>query len=355
MAPSHHIIKPLHGQRGGAAILFVLCLPVLLGFAALAVDLARLNLTMVELQNAVDAAALGGVRSFSDPSTAASDQPYNWSAATATALDVARRNVANAARIHDALIETGYWNLQNPSLGLRHPRTPGVPVKGDVAAIRATIAISSTQNNGPLQFFFAPILGIADPNVQASAIAVLPAPEAGTGMFPVVINMAMFTHWWDTTTRTPKLDPATHKPYIFDMGSTWFSIESSYWTTFDITSNSASTISGLFSTGNTTKLAIGDLTYIPTGLKASFFKEITPVPSSGYWKDVAVYVVDSIVEKQKVPIVAIAGLRIIGTTGNGANTLIKVQFLDNVPIATTNPGAGNGLPLGAYSPPILVQ
>ena len=173
MARSHHIIKLLKGQRGGVAIWFAICLPVLLGCAALAVDLARINLTKVELQNAVDAAALGGSSSLSNtqPPPGPSDTPYNWSAATATALDLARSNYANAAPIHDALIETGFWNIQNPSLGLRP--SAGVPVAGDVPAIKVTVAISSTQNNGPLQLFFAPILGIANSNVQASAISIL--------------------------------------------------------------------------------------------------------------------------------------------------------------------------------------
>ncbi len=348
MAPSHHIIKPLDGQRGGAAILFVLCLPALLGFTALAVDLARLNLTKVELQNAADAAAVAGARSLSDtqPPPGSSDQPYNWSAATTTALAVARLNVANARQIQDATIETGYWNLQNPSLGLRHTSTP---VAGDVPAIRATIAISSTQNNGPLQFFFAPILGIAESNVQARAIAMIAPPAAGTGMFPVVINMAMFTYYWDTASRTPKLDPATGRPYIIDIGSSYHSAVSGGWTTFNSKVNDSPTIRSLITTGNTTNLAIGNLTWLPSGTKTDVYNSI---PTN---LDTAVFVVNSMVTNSWQPIVAIAGIHVIGTVGNGANTKIEVQFIDNVSIGTTNPGTGNGVPYGAYTPPILVQ
>ncbi|NTV01978.1 MAG: hypothetical protein HGB04_04235 [Chlorobiaceae bacterium] len=344
-----HIVKPLQGQRGGAAILFVLCLPVMLGFAALAVDLARLNLTRVELQNAADAAALAGVRSLSDPSTVAADQPCNWSAATAMALDVARRNVANGVRIQDALIETGYWNLHDPSLGLRSPGTPGVPVAGDVAAVRATIAISGTQNNGPLKLFFAPVLGIAERNIQARALAVTAPPGAGTGMFPVVINMAMFTHYWDTATRTPKLDPATGKPYVFDIGSSYFSAVSGGWTSFATQDNDSQTLRQLIAQGNTTELSIGDLTWLPSGVKADVYNYI---PAN---KDVPLFVVNSIVTNSWQPIVAIAGFHVIGTVGKGANSKIEGQFLYNLPAGTTNPGSGNGLPLGAYSPPILVE
>jgi Flp pilus assembly protein TadG len=179
MAPSYHTIKLLHGQRGAVLILFALCLLPLLNFIALAVDLAWINLTKVELQNAADAAALAGARSLSDALS-----PH-WSTATTTARNVARRNFANAgARIRDTTIETGYWNINNPSLGLR-PST-GVPVGGDLPAIRATVAISSGQNSGPLTLFFATILGIPSKDVQASAIAVLvlaPAPGGGTGAY----------------------------------------------------------------------------------------------------------------------------------------------------------------------------
>ena len=169
MAWSHNKIKLLQGQRGSVAIWFALLLPVLLGFAALAVDLARLNLTKVELQNAADAAALGGAKSLSVPSTVVANMPYNWTAANTTALSVAQSNETNSANIQDAVIDTGFWNINNPSLGLRHLSTPGT---GDVPAVRVTVAISSTQNNGPLPLFFGPFLGIRQSGVQAMATAI---------------------------------------------------------------------------------------------------------------------------------------------------------------------------------------
>jgi hypothetical protein len=200
-----------------------------------------------------------------------------------------------------------------------------------------------------LKLFFTPILGIAQCNIQASAIAVLPAPGKGTGMFPVVINMTMFTNYWNTITRTPKLDPATGKPYIFDIDSSYFSTVSGYWTTFTTQDHDSPTIQQLMTRGNTTELGLGDLTWLPSGINADVYNYI---PTN---KDVAVYVVNSIVTDSWQPIVAIAGFHIIGTDGNGANSKIQGQFLDNVPIGTTDAGNGNGVPLGAYSPPILVK
>ena len=163
MARSHHIIKSLQGQRGATAILFALCLPVLVGFVALAVDLARLNLTKVELQNAADAAALAGARSLTD----AGSYP-NWSEAEATARSVAKQNYANAALIQDVNVSTdsGYWNIPNRSYSPSHVSTNTI----DVPAVHATVSISG------LNLFFAPIWGIAQSNVQATAIAMITGP-----------------------------------------------------------------------------------------------------------------------------------------------------------------------------------
>jgi len=350
MARSHHIIKLPDRQRGSVAIWFVLCLPVLLGCAALAVDLARLNLTQAELQNVADAAAVGGASSLTDPGAL----PFNWGAANSMATSVAKLNVANGHNITDATIEDGYWNIVTKSWVA--VTTPDVQPVGYVPAIRATITIASGQNNGPLPLFFAPFLGKNIQTVSASAIAVIASPAAGTGMFPFVLNMPLFTNWWNNG---PKIDPSTGKPYVFDITSSYFGGPAGYWTTFQSTNNSASFIAGLFTTGNTSSLGILDNTYIPTGLKASDFKNIpsyASVQSSpGYWKDVAVFVVNSIDYKSQLPIVAIGGLRILGTQGNGANTKILAQFLNDVPAPGTNPGTGIAPSYGAYTPPLLVQ
>ena len=144
MIRSHSITKRLYGQRGTVVILFALLLPVLLGFAALA-----------------GAHSLGDVLS-----------PH-WTSAADTALVWAQHNVAYGSKIKDATIETVYWPSMRPSTS--------APVAGDAPAIRAMITIDSTHNCGPCKFFFAPFLGIAIKDVQASAIAVLLKPTGGGG------------------------------------------------------------------------------------------------------------------------------------------------------------------------------
>lgn len=143
MAPSHQTIKRLNSQRGTVAILFALLLPVLLGCAAFAIDLARINLTKAELQNAADAAALAGAHSLTAPI-----------------------NSANGVPIAVTIEPVGYWNSSN---GV-HPDF----LEDDLPATRATATISVT-------LFFAPFLGNASINVRDSAIAVLLKPAGGSG------------------------------------------------------------------------------------------------------------------------------------------------------------------------------
>ncbi len=164
MSRLHPITKLLHGQRGNTAILFALCLPVLLGCAALAVDLARLNLTKVELQNAADAGALAGARSL----TNAGSYP-NWSEAEDAAKSLAKQNYANAELIQDmnVSIDSGYWNIPNRSYSPSHVSI----LTGDVPAVRVTVSI------GSLNLFFGRFLGTndgpTDKPVSASSIAIL--------------------------------------------------------------------------------------------------------------------------------------------------------------------------------------
>jgi len=347
MVRSRHSGILLHDQRGGIAIWFVLLSPLLLGFAALAVDLARLSLIRTELQNAADAATLAGARALSD----AGGTPYNWSAATATALAVARHNVSNAAQIQDATIETGYWNLQTPSLGLRPPCTPGVPGAGDIAAIRVTVAISSSQNHGPVRFFFSPILGIDQTGIQASAIAALPVASGGTGIFPFVINKKMLDHYWNTDTSTPVLNNGVAPTiklgsiYTFDN----VSVLSGQWTTFNSSEKNPCVdfIRNLILNGNSTPLSIGMETYIQPGAKATLYSEV-PVGT-----DVAVFVVNDVVSDSFQPVVAIAGFHIDGF--NQGAKYITGHFIDNANFGKTNAGSGNGVAYGAYTPPFLVK
>lgn len=343
MKHPHHRGRRIRRQKGGAAIMFAIMLPVLIGLTALAVDLARIHLTKVELQNAADAASMAGARSLSD----AGGTPYNWSAASAKALEVARRNVANGELIQAALIETGYWNIPNPSLGIHATAIPG-----DVPAVRATITISSSENSGPLGLSFAPIFGIDDTDVRASAIAVIAPPAGGTGLFPFVIGTAMLDHFWNKNDGTPVLDehgdaPTIHLGSIYTFDGT--KELSGQWTTFQSSQKNPDVpfMRDLIENGNSTRLGIDDLTYLQPGAKATLYREV-PVGT-----DVAMFIVDDVDTNDFEPIKGIVAFHIDGYSQGGK--YISGHFIDMAMFPNLDPGNGNGVDYGAYTPPILVQ
>jgi uncharacterized membrane protein len=157
------IDKHLHGQRGNVFLLFALFLPVLVGFMALTIDIARLYLIKVELQNAADAAALAGALSVSG-----TPGSYNWSNVESDARKMAQSNGVNGSLIQQATIDMGYWDSSTPAAGWQNTYNLGY-----LPAVRVRIEFSSTKNNGPLIFFFAPIASSDNiPSVfSATAIA----------------------------------------------------------------------------------------------------------------------------------------------------------------------------------------
>ena len=339
MARSPHIINRLHGQRGGVAIWFALCLPVLLGFAALAVDLARLNLIRVELQNAADAAALAGARALSD----SGGQPYNWQAAHDWALSVAQRNYANGAQIQSTQIicepTPYYWHLPH----------------GTVPAIKVTVTM-------PLKLFFAPIWGVNQKSVQASATAMIAPPASGTGMTPFVINKIMFDNYWDSANHCPVYENGKPKELIIGIGSTYFgtAIDSGTWTTFNNQTNSinanAYIVELINGGGNTAALSIGDSIWIASGAKESAYSALFAKAAN---TDVSIIVVQSVQEGSWQPIYAIAGFHIdkvlVAKEKINGKPYVQGHFIDPTTIPGTDPGTGNGRQYGALTPPALVE
>jgi hypothetical protein len=335
MARSTHIIKRLHSQRGGVAIWFVLCLPVLLGCAALAVDLARLNLIRTELQNAADAAALGGARSLSD----AGGNPYNWTAAVAMAQTVAQSNFADGAQIQLAQVSCEptpyYWHLP----------------KGDVPAIKVTITM-------PSKLLFAPIWGINQQTVQATATAVIAPPASGTGIFPFAISKKMFDTYWDSVNNKPQVDCHNNPIELkYGMNSVYFDklgnqYTSGTWTTFDTTPTSASNVKKYLEGDLTSNANIGMNIHLESGVDDNAF-HITGKDYTN--KDVLIVVVDDVVPGSTVPIYAIGGFHIDGVDKIKGKSYISGHFIDPSTFSTTNPGNGNGTSYGAYTPPLLVE
>jgi len=352
MNKSHQNSGKLRRQRGGIIIWFAVLLLTLLGLAALAVDLSRLHLNKAELQNAADAAALAGALSLVDPQAPPGGQLYNWAAADSAAHAFAENNVANSRQIQDAVIETGYWNVNSKEWS--DHTDPGVPASGDVSAVRATITIAEGQNNGPLKLFFAPLLGIAESDMQASAVAMLPVPQSGTGMFPFAFNDCVLNSLWDSDTNSPVVD-GSGDPIVFRMQDPYpdASCDAGEWTTFETKANNVNAIRDIMDDGNTTPISVGDDIWILPGTKATLYQKV-----AGEFIDqtFAIPVVEDIPGKKGwQTVVAIVGFKITGASHKGKNKYVEGHFISGEVFGGLEPGNGSGSPYGAYSPPKLVQ
>jgi len=129
--------KFIKDEEGSVTILVALMMTVLMGFAALSVDIGMLYNQKREVQNAADAAALAGAMSLP-----------NTGIAKSIAISVAEKNL-----------------LQNSSLEtLTTSISPIAPYNGTSTEIEVTI-------KRKVKTIFAQVLGIADSEVSGRAVA----------------------------------------------------------------------------------------------------------------------------------------------------------------------------------------
>jgi Flp pilus assembly protein TadG len=145
------LVNPLRRKRGAVAVLTVVMLVVLIGFASLTIDVGVMFNTRAELQNTADAAALAGAQMLPD-----------GAAARQTAVEYANRNSSrHGIVVANSDVVLGHWDAAAAVF------TPGgAPVDAVHVLARCT-----ESNGNPLKLFFAPILGISQTDVSASATA----------------------------------------------------------------------------------------------------------------------------------------------------------------------------------------
>ncbi|MEX0829450.1 MAG: TadG family pilus assembly protein [Nitrospirales bacterium] len=204
MAQTLHsrMITLLCEQKGMAAIHMAMLGTVLVGMAALAVDVGHALVTQNELQNAADAAALaatgqmgvtylampiGDQQNLSRDLTGAEQTAITGQAMAAAAANKAS-DVASLA-LSQADIQFGSWDF------VAHTFTPTVTRPN---AIRVTARRDGGQN-GPITTFFAGVLGVNTMNIATTATAAL-----GTSGGPVApgvadVPFAISSNWFNNT------------------------------------------------------------------------------------------------------------------------------------------------------------
>jgi Flp pilus assembly protein TadG len=136
-----------HRERGQAIVLVPLCMAIISGVTALAIDVGSFAADRRDLQNAADAIALA----------AAQDLP-NSGAVQATANSWAAKNGINVADMTVTITQQNLPNVPNPTV---------------------KVAIQRSHS-----FTFARIVGITSSNASASATSFKTSPGGGTGLMP---------------------------------------------------------------------------------------------------------------------------------------------------------------------------
>jgi hypothetical protein len=184
-----HILKD---QQGVSAVIVAITLVVLIGSAALAIDIGYLYATKNELQNIADAAALAGTNEIGDQWL--NGETLNVNDIKVEIQDVSSKNQAaekHGISILDADIVIGTYDPNVP--------TKIGPLTGTWPTAVRVIARRTEGANAPIATIFAKMLNIHIVGVAADATAALTGEstaEPGDLEFPVGISRYWYDHDW---------------------------------------------------------------------------------------------------------------------------------------------------------------
>lgn len=174
--PTTRPMWPTVRRQGGAiAIMTAILLPVLIGFAGLALDLGRLYIEKTELQNATDACALAASRELTcDPSAGPCAASLLVNAEN-SGLFVAGRNSVDFQRSAVSLSadDIRFSTTFAPNSGYR-PRSAG-------ADPASKFVMCTARQNGIVPWFMQ-VLGAGPQSVSAQAVATLVPSQANCGI-----------------------------------------------------------------------------------------------------------------------------------------------------------------------------
>jgi hypothetical protein len=368
-------------EAGNVAIPFAVSLMLMLGLAALVIDLGHARVVKRELQKAAEAGALTGARALAlDPA-----QPFphlaltlKWDNGATQATTAVQNNYVNGAllnsfsatstvtnpdgtitTIHN--VEAGYcdvrWTMASAPANLNGYLDPagyrlgtngGPPnTNYEIPAVKVTITQTqgSTGGTAPMTTFFASVLGVNSMNMQASAVAILPSPTKINpgGLFPFALPQSYVkTHWSD------------NPPTSFTVGSAQHNSSGGQWTTFENTGQvGASTVAGYIQNGNDVAISVGDPVYIQSGEDNAAYKTVSDQlqahPNQIYM--VAV-VADGFQAGASTTVLAFVPFKVTGAD-HGNNPYVSGQF---VPGYMSPKGSGaSGSYYGDPDRPQLVQ
>jgi Flp pilus assembly protein TadG len=169
----NELLKGFHDcQQGVVAIIVALSLSVILGFAALTIDIGYLYFSRAQLQTTADAAALAGVEEIPDNDGEIAESDIE--SVVNQAQDFAEKNLP-AAKFGNVLaasdVVPGHWDASG-EFGTKRTFYPrgSLPFGAAYDAVQVTVRRAAANDN-PLTLFFARLLNFSEADVSAVAVA----------------------------------------------------------------------------------------------------------------------------------------------------------------------------------------
>ncbi len=191
-------------RRGMTIVMVMILIPVLLGAAALTIDVGLLVNTKTDLQIAADAAALAAVSALSTDEMMRVRMGADDQSALVAVTRMAKRLAATFSALNPSLAtKTTYINPHDITVGWIDLKSGTSPIRTDVPpsqfnAVQTIVRRTHKSRNGPVELLFARIFGISTGDVTATATAVfddrvagLP-PSNGPTVWPFTIHETDF-------------------------------------------------------------------------------------------------------------------------------------------------------------------
>ena len=184
-------------------------------------------------------------------------------AAYAASTD-APANKAGGVTLTDYDVETGYWNVATGVLNSSLV-TPGTQ---DAPAVQVTVRKTAGLNSGPVQLFFARVLGIGTSDVSATATAVTACPGVAYpgALFPIAIRKSVADQRAQFGSRTSTIKIGSDYHYPGDSAG--------QWTSFDVDANDVPFIRDLIQNGNPDTVTNLDSIWIQRGTRNTIYNEV---------------------------------------------------------------------------------
>jgi Flp pilus assembly protein TadG len=321
----------LTNQSGSVAMITAICIFVLLGCIALAMDIGHMVMVRSQLQKAADAGALAGARGLwplvLPANNASTTRIPNCAAGESAAQITTHNNIVDGRNLSydsEITVEVGQWNYDT--------RTFNAGCTENTDAVRV-----NTRRNGVVMLF-AGIFGINTANLTGCSTAVMgPAAAVGRGNLPIAVD----SHYTDPWTPIKlQLTPDN--------------TDNAGWFIKYPDSANAQALKDIILNGTCPPLSIGDIINLQNGCDASVLSALQSLlDQNPNGIDCLLPVVDSCKFGQDQPITDFASVRITKVVSTGGDKRVEGVIIPLGENSSALPGGKSNK--GGLAPPKLVS